>query len=120
MSIKLLKNTEFLSNVKEFYQKYKKQVEDIVLFGSSVKGKEKPKDIDILLIFNKKEYTELNYQLKKSLKEFNVQIISKTKKSLLSDMFKAKESYLSEGYSLISKKIYCQYLWILLSHFIQI
>ena len=45
MSIKLLKNTKFLNNVKKIYQKYKNQIEDIVLFGSSVKGKEKPKDM---------------------------------------------------------------------------
>ena len=108
MSIELLENTKFLDKVKVFYQKNKKHVDDVVLFGSTVRGKYNPKDIDILLIFKKKDDTQITYELKKTLKEYDVQLISKTYKSLLSDMFKAKVAYLSEGYSLIKNKTIAQ------------
>ncbi|MBN2422011.1 nucleotidyltransferase domain-containing protein [Candidatus Woesearchaeota archaeon] len=102
---KLLKNTKFLYKIKSFYSKNKNQVLDIILFGSSVKGKECPKDIDILILCKNRESLDLSYSLKKSLgKEYNAEVISKTYASLLSASFKATESVLIEGYSLLNGK----------------
>ena len=100
---KLLKNTRFKSEIKGFFKENEEELIDIVLFGSSVKGKEKPKDIDILLIYKKKKNLDLDYELKNRLRKYyeNVQIVSKTYKELFSPAFKAKEAFLSEGYSTI-------------------
>src|SRR3989344_4816313 len=54
-----------ISKSKKFAQK--KEIFDIILYGSFVKGKEKPEDIDILLIFEKtslKERTEIAHEFK--------------------------------------------------------
>jgi len=98
----LLKNTRFKSRINEFFNKNKGQILDIVLFGSVVKGKENPKDIDILVIYKDKKNIDLSYELEKELKKsYSVEITDKTYKELFSESFKARESILSEGYSLV-------------------
>ena len=47
---KLLKNAVFKSEIRKFFRKNESEIVDIILFGSIVKGKEKPRDIDILII----------------------------------------------------------------------
>ena len=49
-------NSKILSEVKSKFNKYlkDKEIKDIVLFGSSVKGKANPNDIDIAFITDKK------------------------------------------------------------------
>ena len=102
MLIELCKNIEFLSKIKGFYKKYEKEILDVILFGSAVKGKYKPKDLDIIIVYSKKENLDANYELKKMLeKDFNPHIISKTYSNLLSTDFSARSSLLNEGYSLI-------------------
>lgn len=100
---KLLKTTAFKSEVRKFFRKYEEDIIDIVLFGSTVRGKEKPGDIDILVIYKKRKNLELTYQLKRRLRRFHkdIRITSKTYKELFSPVFKAREAILSEGYSLI-------------------
>lgn len=100
----LLKDTKFKSEVNNFYRQHKEQVLDIILFGSAVKGKITPSDIDILLIFKEKESIDTEYELKNNLKAYKVSITSKTYHSLFSEDFKARESILTEGFSLINKK----------------
>ena len=107
MSTPLSGNTEFQCKIRDFYKKNKDSILDIILFGSTVKGKEKPEDTDILVIYKDKEDLETNYTLKKLLGN-NVQITSKTYTSLLSESFKAREAILSEGYSLIRKELMAQ------------
>lgn len=103
MSKELLANTKFKSKVKEFFERNKDKIIDIILFGSSVKGKKEPSDIDILLIHKDKKDLDVSYALKKSLNSFglNLQIIDKTYPELFKDAFQAKEAFLSEGYSLV-------------------
>lgn len=100
---KLLKDTKFQYTIKEFFNNNKKDILDIILFGSSVKGKEKPEDIDLLILFKDKKEIDVSYELKKMLEKngFNVEIVDKTYKELFEESFKVRESILSEGYSLV-------------------
>jgi len=82
------------------------QIEDVILFGSSVRGKEKPGDTDVLVLFKAKVDKEAEYLVRKELeKNFkNVSIISKTVNSVYESTFDAREAFLFEGVSLVSKK----------------
>ncbi len=80
---------------------------DVVLYGSSVKGKEKPRDIDLLLIFENeklKKRAEKGQELKEGLKNKKISKIDvKTinLKEIFEKEFLARQGVLSEGYSLI-------------------
>lgn len=101
----ILKNTKLRNRLKKALKKYK-DVEDIILFGSAARGKEKPADLDILVLFKDKINKIVEHSIKKELdKEYeNVSIISKNSESLLDYSFDARESILFEGISLISGK----------------
>ncbi len=84
----------------------KSKIVDIILFGSFVKGKESPKDMDILLVFKNKKNLELAHNFRKSLeKKINLQvgITCKVYNGLFERNFTAREAILTEGYSLINK-----------------
>lgn len=102
----LLKNKKFQSEISRFFKENEQTVIDIVLFGSILKGKEKPRDIDIMLIFKKSVDINLAYTLRKSLENLglNIEVTSITYAGLFSPDFIARESFLLEGYSLITKK----------------
>jgi len=102
MSKNLSKNIK--SEIEKFFKENKELLLDIILFGSTVKGKEKPNDIDILLIYKEKKDIDVDYKLKKKLKGLKTEITSITYKELFSDSFKAKEALISDGYSLVYKK----------------
>ena len=82
------------------------EILDIVLFGSSVRGKEKPRDIDLLVIYKTKVNSELSYKIKKEFEAigFEIDLVSKSYNDLFKSAFIARESFLSEGFSLIQKK----------------
>lgn len=82
------------------------QVSDIFLFGSTVRGKLKPQDTDILILFKDKVDKEVEYSIRKILEKRypRLSIISKTEKTVLDESFDARESILFEGKSLISGK----------------
>ncbi|MFH0701403.1 MAG: nucleotidyltransferase domain-containing protein [Candidatus Woesearchaeota archaeon] len=86
--------------------KGKPNIEDIILFGSIVRGKDKPGDIDILVLFKDKVNKEDEYLIRKELENHfkNLSIISKTINSLYDPAFDAREAVLFEGISLISGK----------------
>jgi len=96
----LLKNKESRNKVYAFYQRHQEKIVDIVLFGSTVRGKEKPSDIDILIIYKEREDLTLNHELKKILGT-GFQITSRTYKNLFDRAFLARESFIFEGYSLL-------------------
>jgi len=102
----LLKNKEFNYKIQKMYKEKKKEILDIILFGSTTRGKERPNDIDILIIYKEKEDLETDYRIRKELeKDYpNIQIISKTWESLLSKNFPARESIFAEGVSLLRKE----------------
>ncbi|HLD89050.1 MAG TPA: nucleotidyltransferase domain-containing protein [Candidatus Nanoarchaeia archaeon] len=78
----------------ELYKK-DKEIVDIILFGSAVRGKSRPSDIDVLVLFNRKS-------TRVSIK--NCTVINNAFKDFFSGF--PAESVLGEGYSLIfGKKI---------------
>lgn len=106
---KLLKNTKFRLVVKNFY-KTNMNVVDILLFGSLVRGKFEPKDVDILIIYNKKLSKEIIYDFKNDLNKIikGVNIVSIDYKELFDKNFQARGSFLTESYSLITNKFISQ------------
>jgi len=81
-----------LKELKKWLSKEKndKNIFDIVLYGSSVKGKSKPNDLDILIIFKEgklKERLEKSQQIKKKI-QFNGKI--DIKNILWEEMFQAE------------------------------
>lgn len=106
MSKSLLQDTTFKSEIKRFFNKNKEVLLDIILFGSSVKGKEKPNDIDILLLYKSSKNIDVSYALKKTIeaKGYYIEITDKTYNELLNPNFIAGISIISEGYSLVYNK----------------
>lgn len=101
-----LRNREFSSAINEIYKKHKSEILDIIVFGSAIKGKEKPNDLDILLLFRDKEDLNIAYELRKKLEKFisAVQVTTKTYNGLFDNKFRARTAYLGEGYSLLRKE----------------
>src|SRR3989338_1984079 len=92
------------SESRKFFQDHDDLV-DILLFGSAVKGKDKPNDLDILLIFNRKKDLEKSQQLRRLLEKksnLNVSITPKTYLELFETNFLAREAILTEAYSLVN------------------
>ena len=98
------KNMVLQNSLKEVIKKHK-DVEDILIFGSVVRGKEKFEDIDILVLFKTKIDKNTEYIIRKEFeKHYNkISITSKTIKTAIDPSFDARESILFEGFSLISK-----------------
>jgi len=82
------------------------EIVDVILFGSAVRGKDNPRDIDVLIIFNKKEDTDISYELRKKMEKlgYNTEITNRTYKNLFDSSFLPRENILSEGYSVILNK----------------
>ncbi len=98
----ILNNIILHKNLKKIVAK-QTEVEDIILFGSVMRGKERPEDIDIIVIFKNSVVKETEYQIRKEIekKYKNVSIISKTLNTLFDPAFDARESILFEGKSLL-------------------
>lgn len=97
------KHTKLKSDLKRIIRG--SEVEDIILFGSAVRGKEKPQDFDILVLFKNQVNKKLEYNIRKALEKYfsNLSIISKTSQTVLEETFAARESLLFEGQSLLSQ-----------------
>src|SRR3989338_7446373 len=102
----LLKNKKFSSEISRFYSENQSEILDIILFGSTARGAEKPNDIDLLIIFKNEENVDVVYALRKRLENLQlaVTVVSKNYTSLMDTTFRAKESILSEGYSLLKRE----------------
>lgn len=102
----LLKNKKFAEIIKEFLKR--PEILDVIIFGSITRGKEKPKDIDLLIIYAKKtkNIIDINYELSKKLKKVSkkIEIIGKEYNDIFKPEFFARESILSEGFSMQQKK----------------
>ena len=101
----ILNNTTLHKNLKKIAEK-QKEVGDILVFGSAVKGKERPEDIDIIVIFKNRVVKETEYRIRKEIekKYKSVSIISKASSALFDPAFDARESILFEGKSLLKDK----------------
>lgn len=96
------------SNCKKFKTKYK-EIVDIILYGSLVKGKAAPRDIDIMVLFLEiplKDRLEITQSLKNILKKHfeNVDVKSMNMLDFFDVSFLARQSILIEGISLIKNK----------------
>ena len=101
----MLPNTKLKNRVKKLISKYS-EVEDVILYGSTVRGKKNPKDVDILVLFHQKVDKKTEYEIRKTIeKDYdNVSIISKTAATVLESAFDARESVLFEGKSFLTGK----------------
>ena len=109
MSLSYLKGSSFHRIIKQFCRKEKEKILDVVLFGSTVRGKAKPNDIDVLLLFSQRVDNDSAYRLRKRLEKelgitIQIQITSKTYCELFSSTFLARESILAEGRSILTGK----------------
>ncbi|OGJ20405.1 hypothetical protein A3K73_00130 [Candidatus Pacearchaeota archaeon RBG_13_36_9] len=105
----MLKN--YLKYLESECEKFAKQQKlfDIVLYGSSVKGKEEAGDIDLLLVFedeNLKERVRVAQELKEILskKLKNIDLKTINLKELFEKEFLARQGILIEGHSLLYNK----------------
>ena len=101
---KQLKNTKLKSELKNFLKKNRNILLDVIIFGSLIKGNEKPNDIDVLILYKDKKDLDKEYELKKLLekKGFDVDLNSKNYKELFNETFKAREGVLAEGFSILN------------------
>ena len=95
MDSERLKSLQVLS--KEVYEKNKEHIFDIVLLGSAIKGKDKPKDIDITIIFNQPIPQEKIYKFIKLFEGTHAEYV------FLRELYKETlwATIIQEGYSLI-------------------
>jgi predicted nucleotidyltransferase len=80
------------------------RISDIILFGSAARGKEKPNDVDVLVLFKESVDKATEYKIRKELEKHykGISTISKTEKDVFDESFDARESILFEGKSLIT------------------
>ena len=107
----MLKNLSNLPKLKSELKKFNnKDIFDIVIYGSAIKGKEKINDIDIAVILKKETALNKKLEAAESLKrkldfletETDVKVIDL--KDMLDPFFMARQAILAEGYSLINNK----------------
>ena len=95
-----LKNKKFREIVRKFLKE--ENVLDVILFGSVVRGKDEPNDIDILVVYASNVNTEKNYELRKNLEKerLKAHVVGESYDKLFSSEFLSREGILIEGYSL--------------------
>lgn len=81
----------------------KKEIEDIIIIGSFIKGKEKAKDIDLCFVFNQYDDKILENAYSKFEKNKLKAHITKTKFSYLLEDPSLWKSIIHEGYSILKK-----------------
>jgi predicted nucleotidyltransferase len=97
------------------FEKKDQTIFDIIIYGSAVKGKEKPRDIDILIIFlegSLRERLDIIQEIKSKVKRYvaNADIKQILLKELFSVSFLARTSIFLEGISVFNKKKFCETL----------
>ncbi len=103
MSKKLSKYSDLSSICKEFKKK-SKNIKDIVIYGSAVKGKLAPRDIDVIMIFSD-EVLETRMQLAHELKTMlgkHADVKQMVFEDFFDSAFLARQGILLEGISLIT------------------
>ena len=101
----IFKNLKLRDNLKKLLKKTK-NIEDVLLFGSALREKRKPSDIDILVLFKTEVVVEELHLIRKEIELHyrNVQVVARTLKNISDTSFDARESYLFEAKSLITQK----------------
>lgn len=80
------------------------EITDIFLFGSAVKGKEFPRDIDICIIFKRKISRKIVENIESRLKNFDVHISSLIVDNFFSKPHSLIKTLLLEGISILHGK----------------
>jgi len=108
----LLKNKEFSKVINESLKNT--EIIDLILFGSVVREKDKPNDIDILVLYlnESKEIEDEIYSLRKKLEKIDkrFELIGKRYREIFNPEFLARESLLSEGFSMRNRKFLAESL----------
>ncbi|HII13732.1 MAG TPA: nucleotidyltransferase domain-containing protein [Nanoarchaeota archaeon] len=101
----ILTNIKLRNSLKKIVRATK-SIDDILLFGSIIRGKQNPQDIDIMILFKEKVDKATEYKIRKELEKYakNISIVSKTQKTAIEQTFDARESILFECISLLSGK----------------
>ncbi|MEW6329308.1 MAG: nucleotidyltransferase domain-containing protein [Candidatus Micrarchaeota archaeon] len=75
-----------------------------MLFGSSVRGKETPRDVDLLVIFKDSVDSDVVHAMRRTVEKlgFDADVVGKTWRETLQASFLPREKILAEGYSLVS------------------
>lgn len=99
----LLKNKKFLKETNVFMEN--SEVIDVILFGSSVREKQNPSDVDVLIIYlsEKKENTNKTYQFRKRIEGIikkSVHITPISYENFFKPEFSPRQAILSEGFSM--------------------
>lgn len=99
-------NSVLRSEAKTFFKANRGKVLDVLLYGSSVKGKLEPEDVDLLVLFAGRADEHLAHDLEKDLKVkgFSADVKAKSWSELFETSFLAREAILSEAVSLINGK----------------
>lgn len=110
MILKKLLNSQGLKSIKTFIKKHR-EIWDVVVYGSYVRGKENSKDIDFAIILSKSLGVEkklvLAHEFKETLKKFVVpQIDAKVIdiKDFLDTNFLARQGIIAEGHLILRNK----------------
>ncbi len=109
----LLNWKELKKNLKKFLKKYK-DIEDIIIFGSVVKEKFQPQDIDIAVITKKKDFSVIGEIASQLPEEADIEVLSSNQiyktvvgLSIISEGFSIKENkFLKDMVGLKPQKVY--------------
>jgi len=94
-----------LRKLDAFYRT-REDVIDIVLFGSAARGKMVYRDVDILLLFARKENVAAGRELEKIFRQFGVdaEVTTATWHDFFTPSFLPRENIFLEGVSLVNRK----------------
>jgi predicted nucleotidyltransferase len=95
---------------RQLYQENKSDIEDIILYGSMMKGKTDPQDIDMLIIFKNTINKQIEVDLRKRIANKTVEINSITRAELEEGNFIAGEGIYLEGKSMVRNQLICDSL----------
>lgn len=84
--------------------KNKTMLEDIIIFGSIMRGKREPKDIDVLVLFKENIDKGIEKEIRDANQNNKVNIISKTNKELQEPSFAARDGVFFEGFSTFNEE----------------
>lgn len=95
----VLQNKEFKSAVTEAMQHA--EVADVILFGSTMRGKEQPKDVDVLILFSGSVDKEVAHVFRKKTEQAGilVHVTSLRYEEMFQPSFLAREGIFADGYS---------------------
>lgn len=99
----MLKNSKEFSKLKSEWRKWKDELVDIFVFGSFVKGKSQPNDIDICLVFRNDVTLEIVKKIEAILGE-NYHICFLSADNFFTNPHSLARTLLLEGKSIISGK----------------